>query len=165
MALGVSAGGHLASFLATNDVSRLVPPPPIPSHKLARPSHLIAVSSVQLLRLRTLPGEVKSRLTLLGRDPTPTEMRLVNNTLPEWTNSTRSPSTLLFHCLRDPVVGALNSLVFHRSLLASHNTRKQQRRKRDKPHLVLLNCTTHGMNAFTSNWAGLVLASPQCKVL
>lgn len=106
--IGFSAGGHLASTLATHFNG---------SHAKSsdgvslRPDFLILIYPVISMDSRITHKD--SREALLGRNPSEEQVRLFSNEL-QVTGDT--PPTLLLHATDDQLVDAENSIVFYQAL-------------------------------------------------
>ena len=108
---GFSAGGHLASTLATHfDAGEAAAPDPI-DRSSCRPDFLIlAYPVVTLLDPYTHKG---SRTNLLGENPDPALVASLSN---ETQVTARTPPTFLFHTDADRTVPAENSVQFYLAL-------------------------------------------------
>ncbi len=107
-AVGFSAGGHLASTLATHFDKALVDNP---DHLELRPDFLVLVYPV--ISMDEKITHMDSRRALLGDKPTESLVRLFSNEL----HVTRdTPPTLLLHAADDRLVDVDNSIVFFEAL-------------------------------------------------
>jgi len=108
---GFSAGGHLASTLATHfDAGEATAPDPI-DRLSCRPDFVIlAYPVVTLLDPYTHKG---SRTNLLGENPDPALVASLSN---ETQVTARTPPTFLFHTDADRTVPAENSVQFYLAL-------------------------------------------------
>jgi acetyl esterase/lipase len=111
--MGTSAGGHLASTLATHseDISSI-------SDSLDKisyhPDFLILISPVITMGQYTHKG---SRDNLLGEDP---NKELLEKYSSELQVSTSTPPSFIVHAANDKSVNPLNSLLFYRALTDSN---------------------------------------------
>lgn len=108
---GSSAGGHLASTLATHpdDVSAIGDSLDEESYT---PDFLMLVSPVITMNEHTHEG---SRINLLGENPSPGQVEAYSN---ETRVTADTPPTFLVHAANDTAVDPRNSLAFYRALLA-----------------------------------------------
>lgn len=105
VALGYSAGGHLAASLATAYETRATPPRDAIDALDARPS---AVGLIYPVIAMTPPlTNPQSALSLIGADPSPALVALRS---PERHVDARTPPTFLVHALDDEAVPPDNSL-------------------------------------------------------
>jgi acetyl esterase/lipase len=107
-AIGFSAGGHLASTLATHFDKPYVDNP---DHVDLRPSFLVLVYPV--ISMDAKITHMGSRTALLGSSPTDSQIRFFSNEL-HVTKST--PPTLILHAADDRLVDVDNSIVFFEAL-------------------------------------------------
>jgi acetyl esterase/lipase len=107
-AIGFSAGGHLASTLATHFNKAYVDNPDQIS---LRPDFLIVVYPV--ISMDAKITHLDSRKALLGTDPSDDQVRLFSNEL-QVTKDT--PPTLILHAADDRLVDVDNSVVFFEAL-------------------------------------------------
>jgi len=107
-AIGFSAGGHLASTLATHFSKAYVDNPGDIS---LRPDFLIVVYPV--ISMDAKITHMDSRKALLGPDPSEEQVRLFSNEL-QVTKDT--PPTLILHAADDRLVDVDNSVVFFEAL-------------------------------------------------
>jgi acetyl esterase/lipase len=107
-AIGFSAGGHLASTLATHFDKSYVDSPDQVS---LRPDFLIVVYPV--ISMDAEITHMDSRTALLGRNPSEDQIRFFSNEL-QVTKDT--PPTLIMHAADDRLVDADNSIVFFEAL-------------------------------------------------
>lgn len=109
--IGFSAGGHLASTLATHTEAEN-PATPDPLERFpARPDFQILVYPVITMGVGTHGG---SRRNLLGENPSPEEIRRFSNE----TQVTRdTPPAYLAHAVDDRAVPIQHSLHFHQAML------------------------------------------------
>lgn len=107
-AIGFSAGGHLASTLATHFNKAYVDNP---DHINLRPDFLIVVYPVISMDLKISHGD--SRRALLGDNPSDEKIRLFSNEL-QVTKDT--PPTFILHAADDRLVDVDNSVVFFEAL-------------------------------------------------
>jgi acetyl esterase/lipase len=106
--IGFSAGGHLATTLATHFDKAYVENP---DHTSLRPDFLIAVYPVVSMNPRfTHSG---SRDALLGTSPAEAQTRLFSNELQV---TAQTPPTLLLHATDDQLVDVDNSINFYEAL-------------------------------------------------
>jgi len=107
-AIGFSAGGHLASTLATHFDKSYVHNP---DHINLRPDFLVLVYPV--ISMDAKITHVDSRKNLLGDSPSESRLRFFSNEL----HVTRdTPPTLLLHAADDRLVDVDNSIVFFEAL-------------------------------------------------
>ena len=107
-AIGFSAGGHLASTLATHFDKSYVDNP---DHINLRPDFLVLVYPV--ISMDAKITHVDSRKNLLGDSPSESRLRFFSNEL----HVTRdTPPTLLLHAADDRLVDVDNSIVFFEAL-------------------------------------------------
>jgi acetyl esterase/lipase len=111
--MGISAGGHLASWLAESpeDVSMIKDSFDTMNY---HPNFLVLLSPVISLGKYT---HVVSRNNLLGADTTKTEIEKYSNEL--HVNS-KLPPTFIVHALNDPAVNVRNSLLFYNALVENN---------------------------------------------
>lgn len=107
-AIGFSAGGHLASTLATHFNRAYVDNPEPVS---LRPDFLIVIYPV--ISMDTRITHKDSRAALLGRTPSEEQVQLFSNELQV---STSTPPTLILHATDDQLVDVDNSIVFYQAL-------------------------------------------------
>src|SRR3954463_445096 len=107
-AVGFSAGGHLATTLATHFNQAYVDNP---DRVNLRPDFLVAVYPV--ISMDQNITHMDSRKSLLGTDPSAEQVRLFSNEL-QVTNET--PPTLLLHATDDQLVDVDNSIAFYEAL-------------------------------------------------
>jgi acetyl esterase/lipase len=106
--VGFSAGGHVASTLATHFDKPYVDNP---DHIDLRPDFLVLVYPV--ISMDGKITHIDSRNALLGNDPPESQIRLFSNEL----HVTRdTPPTLLLHAADDRLVDVDNSIVFFEAL-------------------------------------------------
>jgi acetyl esterase/lipase len=111
--MGFSAGGHLASTIATHfDAGDSSSTDPI-ERVSSRPD--IAVLAYPVISMSDGITHEGSRRNLLGDNPTPALEAELSN---EKHVTARTPPTFLFHTANDPVVGVENSLLFAAALRA-----------------------------------------------
>ena len=107
-AIGFSAGGHVASTLATHfDKSQV----DNPDHVDLRPDFLVLVYPV--ISMDAKITHMDSRKALLGDDPSESQVRFFSNEL-HVTKDT--PPTLILHAADDRLVDVDNSIVFFEAL-------------------------------------------------
>lgn len=107
-AIGFSAGGHLASTLATHFNKAYIDNP---GHIDLRPDFLIAVYPVISMDARIT--HMGSREALLGPDPSEDQIRLFSNELQV---TAQTPPTLILHAADDGLVDVGNSILFFDAL-------------------------------------------------
>lgn len=107
-AIGFSAGGHLASTLATHFDKAYVDNP---GQVSLRPDFLIVVYPV--ISMDAKITHLDSRKALLGPDPSEDDVRLFSNELQV---SKDAPPTLILHAADDRLVDVDNSIVFFQAL-------------------------------------------------
>ncbi len=107
-AIGFSAGGHLASTLATHFDKAYVDNP---DHVALRPDFLVLVYPV--ISMDAKITHMDSRKALLGADPSDSQIRFFSNEL-HVTSDT--PPTLILHAADDRLVDVDNSVVFFEAL-------------------------------------------------
>jgi len=107
-AIGFSAGGHLASTLATHFDKPYVDNP---DHIDLRPGFLVLVYPV--ISMDAKITHMDSRKALLGTDPSDSQIRFFSNEL-HVTSDT--PPTLILHAADDRLVDVDNSIVFFEAL-------------------------------------------------
>ena len=107
-AIGFSAGGHVASTLATHFNKAYIDNP---EHVSLRPDFLIVVYPV--ISMRAEIAHMDSRKALLGPNPSPGQVRLFSSEL-QVTRET--PSTLILDAADDRLVDPENSVVFFDAL-------------------------------------------------
>jgi acetyl esterase/lipase len=109
--MGFSAGGHLASTVATHfDAGDSMSADPI-ERMSSRPD--IAVLAYPVISMRDGITHQGSRRNLLGDNPTPALEAALSN---EEHVTAQTPPTFLFHTADDPVVPVENSLLFATAL-------------------------------------------------
>lgn len=110
---GSSAGGHLASTIATHntDLSRVNDV--IDAYSFA-PNFMILVSPVITLGEYTHKGSLKN---FLGDHA---NAKSIHNYSNEFHVTEKTPPTILFHAQNDPTVNPINSLLFYEAML-KHN--------------------------------------------
>jgi len=110
---GSSAGGHLASTIATHetDVSKIGDA--IDAYSFL-PNFMILVSPVISFGDYTHKGSLEN---FLGENPTIEKIREYSN---EFHVSENTPPTILFHAQNDPAVNPLNSLLFYEQMMKHH---------------------------------------------
>jgi acetyl esterase/lipase len=107
-AIGFSAGGHVASTLATHFDKPYVDNP---DHVGLRPDFLVLVYPV--ISMDSKITHMDSRKALLGADPSDLQIRFFSNEL-HVTSDT--PPTLILHAADDALVDVDNSIVFFEAL-------------------------------------------------
>jgi len=107
-AIGFSAGGHLASTLATHFDKSYVDNP---DHVDLRPDFLILVYPV--ISMDAKLTHMDSRKDLLGADPTDAQIRFFSNELHVTPDT---PPTLILHAADDRLVDVDNSVAFFEAL-------------------------------------------------
>jgi acetyl esterase/lipase len=107
-AIGFSAGGHLASTLATHFDKSYIDNP---DHVDLRPDFLVLVYPV--ISMDAKITHMDSRKALLGSDPSESRIRFFSNEL-HVTHDT--PPTLILHAADDRLVDVDNSVVFFEAL-------------------------------------------------
>ena len=107
-AIGFSAGGHLASTLATHFDKSYIDNP---DHVDLRPDFLVLVYPV--ISMDGKITHMDSRKALLGNDPPESRIRFFSNELHVTRNT---PPTLLLHAADDRLVDVDNSIVFFQAL-------------------------------------------------
>jgi len=107
-AIGFSAGGHLASTLATHLDKSYVDNP---DHVDLRPAFLVLVYPV--ISMDAKITHMDSRKALLGNDPSDSQIRFFSNEL-HVTKDT--PPTLILHAADDRLVDVDNSILFFEAL-------------------------------------------------
>lgn len=106
--IGFSAGGHLASTLATHfDEARI----DNPDRAVLRPDFLVLVYPV--ISMDEKITHMDSRKALLGAEPSETRIQLFSNELHVTKDS---PPTLILHAADDRLVDVDNSVVFFQAL-------------------------------------------------
>ena len=106
--IGFSAGGHLASTLATQFSKPYVANP---DRINLRPDFVVLVYPV--ISMRSEIAEVGSREALLGAAPSDEQVRLFSSELQV---SERAPPTLILHATDDQLVDVSNSLRYYEAL-------------------------------------------------
>lgn len=106
--IGFSAGGHLATTLATHFKKSYVDNP---DHINLRPDFLIAVYPVISMEAKITHSG--SRDALLGPNPSKEQVRLFSNELQV---SAETPPTLILHATDDQLVDVDNSIAFYEAL-------------------------------------------------
>jgi acetyl esterase/lipase len=106
--IGFSAGGHLASTLATHFDKEYIDNP---DHVDLRPDFLVLVYPV--ISMDGKITHMDSRNSLLGKEPSESQVRFFSNEL-HVTKDT--PPTLLLHAADDRLVDVDNSIVFFEAL-------------------------------------------------
>ena len=130
--IGFSAGGHLASSVATHfDKGNAAHKDPI-EHISSRPDFAVLVYPVITMGNGTHHG---SRKNLLGKDFTPEMVELFSN---EKQVTKDTPPTFLTHAKNDAVVPVAHSQVFHEALKA----------KGVKTKYLELPSGNHGLNGY-----------------
>jgi acetyl esterase/lipase len=113
--IGFSAGGHLASTIATHfDAGNPAALDPIDRFS-SRPD--LAVLAYPVISMESGITHAGSRRNLLGTDPSPELVALLSN---ERQVTPQTPPTFLFHTVDDPVVPVENSQRFAAALGAAH---------------------------------------------
>lgn len=114
---GFSAGGHLASTLATHCNADMTPlPAPFASGPLdCRPD--FAVLAYPVITMEPPLAHAGSRANLLGPRPDPALAHRFSN---EFAVTKDTPPTFLFATTNDPTVPVENSLDFYRALQRAH---------------------------------------------
>jgi acetyl esterase/lipase len=108
---GFSAGGHLASTVATHfDSGNLAAPDPV-DRAGSRPD--FAILAYPVITMRTPFAHMGSRTNLLGDNPDPALVDLLSN---ETQVTAATPPVFLFHTTDDPVVPVENSIMFYEAL-------------------------------------------------
>jgi acetyl esterase/lipase len=107
-AVGFSAGGHVASTLATHFDEPYVDNP---DHARLRPDFLVLVYPV--ISMDEKITHMDSRKALLGNEPSGSQVRFFSNELHV---SKDTPPTLLLHAADDRLVDVDNSIVFFEAL-------------------------------------------------
>jgi acetyl esterase/lipase len=107
-AIGFSAGGHLASTLATHFEKALIDNPERIS---LRPDFLVAVYPV--ISMDAKITHMGSRIGLLGPSPTDEQVARFSNELQV---TSKTPPTLILHAVDDQLVDVDNSIVFLEAL-------------------------------------------------
>jgi acetyl esterase/lipase len=107
-AIGFSAGGHLASTLATRFAK---PQIENPDNINLRPDFLVLVYPV--ISMDTKVTHLDSRKALLGEKPSQERIRFFSN---ELNVNASTPPTLLLHAVDDKLVDVKNSLLFLEAL-------------------------------------------------
>jgi acetyl esterase/lipase len=138
--LGFSAGGHLASTLATHFTPEELLADPATKAKPLRPDFQILIYPVITLGPE---GHARSRLNLLGEQPSADEINLLSN---EKHITPETPPAFLFHSTEDQGVPSNNSDLYAASLHAATVPYKYVRGKFG-PHGIGLH----------SSWAGACL--------
>ena len=121
--IGFSAGGHLASTLATHFTKAYVENP---DHISLRPDFLIVVYPV--ISMDAKITHMDSRKALLGSDPSEDLVRLFSSEL-QVTKDT--PPTLILHAADDRLVDVDNSIVFFEALRRAEYPLKRCSFRRD----------------------------------
>jgi len=106
--IGFSAGGHLASTLATHFEKSYIDNP---DHVDLRPDFLVLVYPV--ISMDGKITHMDSRNSLLGKDPPESQIRFFSNELHVTPDT---PPTLLLHAADDRLVDVDNSVVFFEAL-------------------------------------------------
>ncbi|MCC8425008.1 alpha/beta hydrolase [Mucilaginibacter sp. UR6-11] len=106
--IGFSAGGHLASTLGTHFDKPVIQPP---ANISLRPDFMALIYPVITMGALTHYG---SRVSLLGKDPSPQLIDLYSN---EKQVTAKSPPTFLVQAEDDRTVPVQNSLIFYEALL------------------------------------------------
>lgn len=113
--IGFSAGGHLASTIATHfDGGNPAAPDPI-DRLSSRPA--IAVLAYPVISMEQGVTHAVSRRNLLGDTPSDALVAMLSN---DRQVTAQTPPTFLFHTADDPVVPVENSLRFAAALRAAH---------------------------------------------
>jgi acetyl esterase/lipase len=110
--MGFSAGGHLASTAGTHFMKPVIANP---SGVSLRPDFMILLYPV--ISFDDSIGHRGSRDALLGRNPSPAQIREYSNEL-QVTDQT--PPTFLVHAEDDKTVPVLNSINFYEALMRHH---------------------------------------------
>ncbi len=105
--IGFSAGGHLASTLATHFARAYIDNP---GNVNLRPDFLILIYPVISMDPRIT--HMDSRNALLGSEPSDEQVRLFSNELQV---TSETPPTLLIHATDDQLVDADNSIAFYQA--------------------------------------------------
>jgi len=108
--MGFSAGGHLASTLATHFGDHQNPSDSIDQIN-ARPD--FSILAYPRITMDTTYGKSSSRTALLGDSP---EMKLVEYYSNELHVSTETPPAFLIHCADDEGTPPINSILFYQAL-------------------------------------------------
>lgn len=109
--MGFSAGGHLASTLATHFDDGLATATDPVDHLGCRPDY--AVLGYPVITLKLPYTHVGSRDNLLGPNPAPALIEALSN---ETQVTPRTPPTFLLHTTDDEAVPVENSLLFYQAL-------------------------------------------------
>lgn len=112
--LGFSAGGHLASTVATHFDDGDANSDDVIERQSSRPD--FAILCYPVIALGTSYTHKGSQRNLLGKKPTDEMIRLLSNQLHV---TKQTPPTFLWHCSDDSSVPPENSIVFFQALLAS----------------------------------------------
>ncbi len=135
--IGFSAGGHLASTLATHAEAETRSDSDPLEHFSSRPDFQILVYPVITMGAGTHGG---SRRNLLGENPTPEEIRRFSN---EEQVTRDTPPAYLAHAVDDRAVPLQHSLSFHQAML----------RAGASSTLLELPSGGHGLNGYKGpNW-------------
>ena len=110
---GSSAGGHLASTIATHktDVSKIND---TVDNYTFLPNFMILVSPVISFGDYTHKGSLEN---FLGKNPSSEKIHEYSN---EFHVSENTPTTILFHAQNDPAVNPINSLLFYEQMMKHH---------------------------------------------
>lgn len=107
---GSSAGGHLASTIATHptDVSNVNDA--VDAYAFL-PNYMILVSPVISFGDYTHKGSLQN---FLGENPSPEKIKAYSN---EFHVTKNTPPTILFHAQNDPAVHVMNSMLFYKEMI------------------------------------------------
>ncbi len=108
--MGASAGGHLASTLATHSIDYSSISDSLDNHPFA-PDFAVLISPVITMGEFAHKGSVRN---LLGDSPSDAQKTAFSNELHV---STQTPPTFIAVAQNDPVVPAMNSLLFYQSMI------------------------------------------------
>tara|TARA_R110000868_G_scaffold74388_8_gene215195 strand:+ start:2827 stop:3735 length:909 start_codon:yes stop_codon:yes gene_type:complete len=110
---GASAGGHLASTIATHDTDLSKIGDDLDAYSFL-PNFMILVSPVITFGEYTHKGSLTN---FLGDHTTPENIQKYSN---EFHVTEKTPPTILFHAQNDPTVNPMNSLLFYEQMM-KHN--------------------------------------------
>lgn len=112
--LGFSAGGHLASTVATHFDSGDADSIDVIEQHSSRPN--FAILCYPVIAMGTSFSHKGSQRNLLGKNPSKADVRMLSNHLHVTDNT---PPTFLWHCSDDKTVSSENSIVYFQAMLAS----------------------------------------------
>lgn len=107
---GSSAGGHLAATIGTHNTDLSKINDAVDAYSF-QPNFMVLVSPVISFGQYTHKGSLTN---FLGNHATPEKIKEYSN---EFQVTEKTPQTILFHAQNDPVVNAMNSLMFYEQMM------------------------------------------------